>query len=396
LQLINRPDAEVLIVEGEKAAERAAKRFPEVVPVTSIGGAEGANATDWSLLRERRALIWRDNDLSGLKYGKRVEKLALEAGAISFAAVEVPPGFPAKWDLGDDLPPGVSEADLRDLLNEARKKRVRADAPKMLVWGEALPIEAPLLPVPAFDAEVLLPPALKDWVLDVANRMPCAVEYVAAAALVGVGTVIGARCAIKPKRCDDWAVVPNVWGGIVGPPSTKKTPSVSAAMKPLDRLIARAREQHECNLKEFEADALIHQSRIEALQGEIKQAAKNERRGAQKKAASFDKLKSELLSAEAGTDERPTLRRYRTNDTTVEKAGELLRDNPFGLLIMRDELAGLLASWEKEGREGDRAFYLEAWNGNSSFETDRIGRDSPPFIKGHFGFSVRDRTGCRP
>ena len=54
----------------------------------------------------------------------------------------------------------------------------------------------------------------------------------------------------------------------------------------------------------------------------------------------------------------------------------MLRDNPFGLLIMRDELAGLLASWEKEGREGDRAFYLEAWNGSSSFDTDRIGRGS--------------------
>jgi hypothetical protein len=265
LQLIKRPEAEVLIVEGEKAAEQAGKRFPDVVPVTSIGGAEGANASDWSVLRERHVLIWRDKDLSGLKYEKRVEKLALEAGAISFAAVNVPPTFPTKWDLADDLPPSVSEADLRDLLNEAREKRVRAEAPKTLVWGEALPIEAPLLPVPAFAAEVLLPPALKDWVLDIANRMPCAVEYVAIAGLVSAGTVIGARCAIKPKKRDDWAVVANVWGGIVGPPSTKKTPSVSAAMKPLDRLIARAREQHERNLNEFEADALIHQSRIEVL-----------------------------------------------------------------------------------------------------------------------------------
>ena len=376
LALIDRSEAGVLIVEGEKAADRAAKRFPDVVPVTSIGGAEGANATDWSVLRERRVLIWRDNDLSGRKYEKTVEKLAREAGAVSFVAVEVPPGFPAKWDLGDDLPPGVSEADLRGLLNEARKKRLPADARKTLVWGEALPIEAPLLPVPAFDAEVLLPPALKDWVFDIANRMPCPIEYVATAVLVSAGTVIGARCAIKPKKRDDWVVVPNPWGGIVGPPSTKKTPSVNAAMKPLDRLIARERTQHERNLKEFEVDALVHQSRIEALEKNIKQAVKNEKGGAQQKAASLDKLKSDLLSARDGTDERPTLRRYRTNDTTVEKAGELLRENPFGLLIMRDELAGLLASWDKEGHEGDRAFYLEAWNGSSSFDTDRIGRGS--------------------
>jgi hypothetical protein len=68
------------------------------------------------------------------------------------------------------------------------------------------------------------------------------------------------------------------------------------------------------------------------------------------------------------------LRRYKTNDSTVEKLGELLRENPAGLLILRDELVGLIANWEREGREGDRAFFLEGWNGTQSFDTDRIGR----------------------
>jgi hypothetical protein len=70
----------------------------------------------------------------------------------------------------------------------------------------------------------------------------------------------------------------------------------------------------------------------------------------------------------------PIPRRYKTSDTTVEKLGELLRENPQGLLVLRDEFVGLVASWEKEGREGDRQFYLEAWNGDTSFDTDRIGR----------------------
>jgi hypothetical protein len=42
--------------------------------------------------------------------------------------------------------------------------------------------------------------------------------------------------------------------------------------------------------------------------------------------------------------------------------------------VVRDELVGLIATWEREGREGERAFFLEAWNGNQSFDTDRIGR----------------------
>jgi hypothetical protein len=42
--------------------------------------------------------------------------------------------------------------------------------------------------------------------------------------------------------------------------------------------------------------------------------------------------------------------------------------------VLRDELVGLIATWEREGREGERAFFLEGWNGNQSFDTDRIGR----------------------
>jgi putative DNA primase/helicase len=72
--------------------------------------------------------------------------------------------------------------------------------------------------------------------------------------------------------------------------------------------------------------------------------------------------------------ERPVRGRYKTQDTTVEKLGELLRDNPRGILIYRDELVGFLKSLDQEGREGSRAFYLEAWNGSGGYTFDRIGR----------------------
>jgi hypothetical protein len=37
-------------------------------------------------------------------------------------------------------------------------------------------------------------------------------------------------------------------------------------------------------------------------------------------------------------------------------------------------LPGFLRSFDRDGRESDRAFYLEAWNGNGRFTYDRIGR----------------------
>ena len=59
-------------------------------------------------------------------------------------------------------------------------------------------------------------------------------------------------------------------------------------------------------------------------------------------------------------------RRTWTSDTTVEKLAELLRDNPRGLLLYRDELSGWIGSMNqyKQGHGADRQFYLTAWNGN--------------------------------
>lgn len=73
-------------------------------------------------------------------------------------------------------------------------------------------------------------------------------------------------------------------------------------------------------------------------------------------------------------DATATERRYLTQDATVEKLGELLQENPNGLLVLRDELAGWLRTLERPGREGEREFYLEAWNGTGGFTFDRIGR----------------------
>jgi len=237
-------------------------------------------------------------------------------------------------------------------------------------WPQPQPIRAALHPVPPFDPVALLPVALRDWVTDEAERMPCAPDFVAAAAVVALGATIGARCAIKPKARDSWLVVPNLWGGIVALPSAKKSPAIDAAMAPVNRLAAQAQETHREELEAFESDRVVSEARRDAIKDAIKAEAKKPDGG------NVEAKADELRRHKAEAPQPPTLRRYRTNDTTVEKLGELLRDNPAGLLLLRDELVGLLASWDREGHEGDRSFFLEAWNGTGSFDTDRIGRGS--------------------
>ncbi|OYD85733.1 hypothetical protein CHT98_02945 [Azospirillum brasilense] len=118
-RLAAHPDAPVLVVEGEKAADAAAPLFPGHIAVTSPGGSKAADKADWSALAGRRVVIWGDNDPPGRSYAEAVARLALAAGAPSIAMVQVPAGWPTAWDLADKPPPGVMADDLRDLLENA-------------------------------------------------------------------------------------------------------------------------------------------------------------------------------------------------------------------------------------------------------------------------------------
>jgi hypothetical protein len=237
------------------------------------------------------------------------------------------------------------------------------------VWPKPRPIESELPAAPTFDANVLLPQPLAEFVLDEADRMPCAPDYIAATLMVALGSVIGTRCALKPKRQDDWIVVPNLFGGLVGEPSFKKTPAMNAVTRFLSRLEAEEAEKHDEALKLHHVEVAAFEAQQAAVKASMKKAASGKPDQLKMEAA-----KKDLHNLEP--PEEPRKRRFVSNDSTVEKLGDLLTHNRLGLLVYRDELIGLLASWEKEGREGDKAFYLEGWNGTGSFNIDRIGRGS--------------------
>lgn len=118
-RLAARPDAPVLVVEGEKKTAPAMDIFPEFVAVTSPNGAKAADRADWSPMRSRAVTIWPDHDDEGLGYARDVARLAFTAGAVSVSIVDVPSTFPPKWDLADTPPEGVTTDDLRRLLSVA-------------------------------------------------------------------------------------------------------------------------------------------------------------------------------------------------------------------------------------------------------------------------------------
>jgi hypothetical protein len=236
-------------------------------------------------------------------------------------------------------------------------------------WQPPNEIKTDLPSAPAFDAKTLLPPLLADFVLDEADRMPCPPDFIAAALIVSLGSVIGASCAIKPKRRDDWIVTPNVFGGIVGDPSSKKSPALGTVMRFLDRLEAAEAEKLKDAINIYAAEMAAFEAHQSAVKASMKKAASG-KGDSLKMSAAITNLQ------ELKAPEKPHVRRFKSNDSTVEKLGDMLVRNTLGMLVYRDELIGLLASWEKDGHEGDKAFYLEGWNGTASFNIDRIGRGS--------------------
>ena len=251
---------------------------------------------------------------------------------------------------------------------------------ELIELPDPLPIKQSLAPVMPFSAD-LLPHALREFVMDESDRMPCPPDFVAVSILTTLGSTIGASCGIKPKQKDDgWIIVPNQWGGIVAPPTSLKTPAMEAGIKPLNKLVEEAIKNHESELKTHKRDELAYQARVEGLHADLKSASKTTaRKKAEHTANEFVDL---IMEAEDNAPPPPVMRRYLTNDATIEKLGELERDNPNGILLMRDELMGWLAGLEKEGKQEDRAFYLEGFNGTGSKVVDRIMRGST-FIKNH-------------
>jgi putative DNA primase/helicase len=66
-RLAKRPDALVVLAEGEKAAVAAQYLFPEAVAMCWPGGSNAVSKTDFAPLAGRAVLFWPDNDASGMK-----------------------------------------------------------------------------------------------------------------------------------------------------------------------------------------------------------------------------------------------------------------------------------------------------------------------------------------
>ncbi|MBX9804318.1 MAG: DUF3987 domain-containing protein [Alphaproteobacteria bacterium] len=300
--------------------------------------------------------VWRDHN----KGREKAEQAALKHGcSVVFAQ------FKSRESKLTDF----NDLHVLEGLGEVKNQLERA---QIIIENDPLPITSTLLPVLPFTLD-MMPESLQPWIKDVAYRRQCSIDFVAIPTILMLSSLIGARCSIKPHEKDDWMVVPNLWGGILGDPGTLKTPVCGEVLFPLGYLESKATEDYNDKKIKYEAEKTAFIEGKGCLERKIKDIV-DQKEGALNKQDDLAFVTDELAAHLKNSPTEPAYKRYKVSDTTVEKMQEILSQNSRGVLVFRDELMGFLESWEKKGHESDRCFYLEAWKGDKSYTIDRIGR----------------------
>ena len=388
-------DKAIFIVEGEKSA--TALHYLGLTALTSLGGSKAAKQADWMpLAGYKRVYLLPDIDQAGEDYIKDVY--------VSLLALPEPPiirvlrleGLPDKGDIVDWLQGWVDNWDgyqlIPDHLHEPLKEKLRDQIKKAVpvpdewgldtldsldsggYWEKPNEIKTETLPVQALQTE-LIPEPFRIWLDDVSHRMQTPKDFAVISSMVIVGSLIGAGCAIKPKRFDDWQVIPNVWGACIGRPSVVlKTPSMKEPMQLLERLQAEYGELYEKDKAGAEFDGLANKAMIDAVKGQLSSAARGAGKDKVVNSDDMQKLKADYMQLAESTEPEATRRLFKTNETSVQSMTLLQVQNERGILVFRDELTGLLVKWDTEQGNDERAYFLEGWNGDGSYTDVKIGR----------------------
>lgn len=123
-ELLARPQAPVLVVEGEKVVEALKPLLLDYVLTTSAHGSQSPHKSDWSVLKGRNEIICPDLDKAGVQYGDAVCLKSKEAGALSVQSLALDllvksllkkESIPEGYDLADAVKDGLNPV----LLNQS-------------------------------------------------------------------------------------------------------------------------------------------------------------------------------------------------------------------------------------------------------------------------------------
>ena len=217
------------------------------------------------------------------------------------------------------------------LLDSAKRRLLRIEQEEP-GWGDPDPIGGPAAPPFPLDE---FPDGFQRFVLEVAGSIPCPPDFVAVSCLGVASAAMGRSVAVRAKR--GWTEEGNLWCAIVGMPGTAKTPALKAACSPLYAIQEELLDKHHVDCEYVKL--------------------RNREAAQQKKAL------GKMGAAGEPEEPLPTLRRLLVSDATAEALGPRLRDNPRGMAMVCDELAGWINGMNQYKPGGnDCETYLALWS----------------------------------
>ena len=210
----------------------------------------------------------------------------------------------------------------------------------------------PAEPFRQFPFEVL-PDLLSAFVKTGSKSIGCDPAFIALPLLSALGSAIGNTRRLVAKS--GWTVPPIIWTAIVGESGTQKSPAYRLCMNPILKLQYKLIQEHLSELKKFEIE-------MEDYSRDLANWKKSKIKG--------DRPISPIP---------PVKRRLVVSDTTIEALGPILLNNPRGVLVATDELAGWLGSFDKySSGSSDSAKWLSMYNADSLIVDRKTG--TPPTI----------------
>ncbi len=195
------------------------------------------------------------------------------------------------------------------------------------------PRYVPLPPFQPFPTDAL-PVPWAAFVREGARSVGCDESYLAVPVLAVLASAIGNTRRVYLGR--NWSEPAVVFGCIIGESSTLKSPALALATEPTRERQHQLIEQYEDARREYEDD--------------LAQWTENMKAHRRKEGGD-----------PGPKPEEPTRKRLYCSDVTIERLADLLHENPRGLLVVRDELAGWLGSFTryKSGGGSDLPNWLE-------------------------------------
>jgi hypothetical protein len=204
-----------------------------------------------------------------------------------------------------------------------------------------------------FPLEVL-PSVLQTYIQAVSSATASDVAFAALPALTVCAAAIGNSRRLQGANKSAWQVPAILWTACVGESGSGKSPPLALCLRPIKDREAKYHQTHQSQLANYERSVVQY----EKLVADWKRARDEDSEPPDKPGP-------------------PRAERCLVSDTTIEALAPLLHENPRGLLLARDELAGWFGSFDRYAGRGrasaDAAQWLSVFDGDSIFVDRKSG-----------------------